>query len=52
MTVQVGDWVCWKQLGLPSYAKVEYVMDKEVVTTTGTCYLRDILEVRPPQVQG
>jgi len=57
MTIQVkvGDWICWKQMGLPSYARVEYIVDHEglkrteFVTTTGTCLYDDILEVRSPQ---
>ncbi len=49
-----GDWVCFKQLGIPCYAKVEYIYKNdgsraEYVTTAGTCFYDDILEVRTPE---
>ena len=52
LDVRVGEWVCFQQLGLPCYGRVDYVRamqfapETEVVTTAGTCAMKDILEVR------
>ncbi len=49
---QVGDWICFTQLGLPCYAKVEYIKEAygshrtEYVTTAGTCFYDDVREIR------
>lgn len=52
MTLTVGDWICFKQLGLPCYAKLEYIVAPVgsrrtvYVTSSGECGYDDILEVR------
>ena len=50
--IEAGDWICFQQLGLPCYGKVEYIRThtilkrNEYVTTAGTCTHDDVLEVR------
>ncbi len=53
MECQVGDWVCFQQLGSLSYGEVIYVIEdpysslgKRVVTTSGEFREKDALEVR------
>jgi len=54
MKINVGDWVCFRSSGKLVYAKVEYVIkaktpvrDLEVVTTEGSLYPEDVIELRP-----
>lgn len=50
--VQVGDWVCFQQLGSPAYALVLYVLPSNsslgdmIVTTHGETHEDNVLEIR------
>lgn len=48
--VEVGDWVCYQQCGVPTYGLVLYVnvrgAYRMVVTTCGECREKDVLEIR------
>jgi hypothetical protein len=50
--VQIGDWICFQQLGSPTYALVLYILDegsrlgRKVVTTNGEIHESSILEIR------
>jgi hypothetical protein len=52
--VQVGDWICFTQLGSPTYGLVLYIIDdctatslgRKIVTTCGDCYESAVLEMR------
>ena len=50
--VVVGDWVCFQQLGSPTYALVLYVfhdnssLGDTIVTTNGETHEESVLEIR------
>lgn len=50
--VQVGDWVCFQQLGSPVYALVLYILPSNsslgdmIVTSSGEAREESILEIR------
>jgi hypothetical protein len=49
--IRPGDWICFQQLSLPVYGKVDYVTDKlydNIVTTAGTTSEAHVFEVRRP----